>query len=286
MTNRYNCGSEEMLQSPVNIMVAHALEAKPLISLLDLDRLAAETEFTAYGNQSGLRLIVSGIGKEAMRSAVVFLAGEQKNDENMLRAWLNIGICGHRNANIASAFLANKITDQDSARSAYPPQLLQGHNSSAVVTVSEPEREYPQLACYEMEALAFYEEASKHATAELVQVFKIVSDNLDNPIDSIDLKSVPVWIAQHKEQILILVTQLSRLATAYNASQRLPSAFRAIRAKMHFTVSQETQLKRLCQRFAALGREDELDTLTQMKYGTAKQILQVLSTNIDNSTGV
>jgi len=141
---------------PVNIVVANGLEAKALVKMLELERNHASAEFVEYSNPSKLRLLVSGIGKEAVAAAVTYLGEQQVSDDGEIRAWLNIGIAGHRDAPLGSAWLGNKITDQSSGASAYPPQLIEGFEVGSVVTVDEPENSYPLDSAYEMEASAFY----------------------------------------------------------------------------------------------------------------------------------
>ncbi|MBL4580586.1 MAG: hypothetical protein JKY29_02115 [Gammaproteobacteria bacterium] len=273
---------EEMGYSmPVNIVVAHGLEAKALVKVLELERDLASTEFVEYSNSSRLRLLVSGVGKDAVAAAVTYLGEQQSSNDGEVRAWLNIGIAGHRDAPLGSAWLGNKITDQSSGVSAYPPQLIGGLEVGCVVTVDEPENSYPLNAAYEMEASAFYAEATKYSTAELVQVFKVISDNLENPISEIDIKSVPRLIAAQAPQFLMLIEKMSAIAQQYNSSQRLPSFYFESCSKIHLTVNQTLQLKRLCQRYKALGLEEELSSVANLKASDARQLLRQLAERID-----
>ena len=266
---------------PVNIVVAHELEAKALVKMLELERHHASSEFVEYSNSNKLHLLVSGIGKEAITAAVTYLGEQQASDSGEIRAWLNIGIAGHRDASLGNAWLGNKITDQSSGASAYPPQLIEGIEVGSVVTVDEPENSYPLDAAYEMEASAFYAEATKYSTAELVQVFKVISDNLVNPISEIDIRSVPGLIAAQAPQLQILIEGMSAIATQHNSSQRLPSYFSEVCSKIHLTVNQKLQLRRLCQRYKALGMEEELSSAADLRVGDARTLIQQLAERID-----
>ena len=266
---------------PVNIIVAHGLEAKALVKALKLERHQASSEFLEYSNSNRLRLVVSGMGKEAVAAAVTYLAQQQASADGEIRAWLNVGIAGHRDAPLGSAWLGNKITDRSSGASAYPPQLIEGVEVGSVVTVDEPETSYPLAAAYEMEASAFYAEAAKYSTAELVQVFKVISDNLENPISEIDLKLVPDLIATQIPQVLTLIESMSEIVEQYNCSQRLPSYYHEVCSKIRLTVNQKLQLKRLCQRYKALGLEAELAEVAGLKGGDAKQLMRQLAERID-----
>ena len=266
---------------PVNIIVAHGLEAKALVRMLELERHHVSSEFAEYSNSNKLHLLVSGIGKEAITAAVTYLGEQQASDSGEIRAWLNIGIAGHRDASLGNAWLGNKITDQSSGASAYPPQLIEGIEVGSVVTVDEPENSYPLDAAYEMEASAFYAEATKYSTAELVQVFKVISDNLVNPISEIDIRSVPGLIAAQAPQLQILIEGMSAIATQHNSSQRLPSYFSEVCSKIHLTVNQKLQLRRLCQRYKALGMEEELSSAADLRVGDARTLIQQLAERID-----
>ncbi len=265
---------------PVNIVVAHPLEAKALIPMFGLQPTQNTSGYVQYNCANGLQLIVSGVGRSAVSAAVKFLAKQQANEDNQVRGWVNIGIAGHRNAALGSGWLANRITDRAAGTRAYPPQLIDGIAACSVVTVDEPELVYPEDAVYEMEASAFYGEASRHSTAELVQLFKVVSDNLQNPISDLDLKRVPMWIAQQEEQIVSLVQRLSELVNLHNASHAMPTAYHDLCSQLHLTVSQKLQLKRLCQRYKALGREAELGGFVATAVGS-KKLIATLVAQID-----
>ncbi|MDB0051466.1 hypothetical protein N9F57_01100 [Gammaproteobacteria bacterium] len=266
---------------PVNIVVAHELEAKALVKMLELERHHASSEFVEYSNSNKLHLLVSGIGKEAITAGVTYLSEQQASDSLEIRAWLNIGIAGHRDASLGSAWLGNKITDQNSGTNAYPPQLIEGVEVGSVVTVDEPENSYPLNAAYEMEASAFYAEATKYSTAEMVQVFKVISDNLENPISEIDIRSVPGLIAAQAPQLLILIERMSAIANQHNSNHRLPGYFFEICSRIHLTVNQKLQLRRLCQRYKALGLDKELGSVAGLKASDARKLIQQLTERID-----
>ena len=267
--------------TPVNIVVAHALEAKALIPMLHLQPFDTTSRFVQYGNSNNLHLIVSGIGRAAMEAAITDLSQQQANEEGQIRAWLNIGIAGHNQAPLGGAWLGNKITCQVSGDSAYPPQLIAHIDSGAVITVDEPERTYPEDAAYEMEAFSFFEQATKYSTAELVQVFKIISDNLENPIEKLDFKNVPNWIGLQQEQIILLISKMSSLVGEYNDSNRIPEVYRDLCSRMHLTVNQKLQLRRLCLRYKALGLESDLESVISLAGSHSKKVISQLSAQID-----
>lgn len=264
----------------INIVVAHKLEAKALVSMLKLKREHSGGEYPLFSNADGITLIVAGIGRTAVSAACEFLGRQQQKDDGCIKAWLNLGIAGHGTASLGSTWLANKITEQCSGRSAYPPLLVEGVGSCSVITVDTPENDYSIDAVYEMEASAFFEAASKFSTAELVQVIKIISDNKSNPISDIDLANVPIWIAAQKTSILSVLSQLGSLLAEYNNYNRLPRYYSEICSKYHFTVSQKIQLKNLCLRYRAMRREAEL--VVPNTHVTSRQIVQRLIAGLKN----
>ena len=164
----------------LNIVVAHSLEAKPLITLFNLGKVPEHTEFPVYKNDEGISLILSGMGKAAAADATTYLGARLAQESGLISAWLNVGIAGHRSAAIGEGLLMNKITEKTSGESFYPGTLLWGFDSSAVITVDEIEKEYDEDVAYEMEASGFYRAAQALSSSEFVQAFKVISDNRDS----------------------------------------------------------------------------------------------------------
>jgi hypothetical protein len=264
------------VEMPLNIVVAHDLEAKPLVKMFGLQRQTLGG-YKLYQSSEGVSLIVSGMGTDAVKDATFFLGEQQKNDEGRLRAWLNIGIAGHKTAELGSSRLANKITEQASGCSVYPPQLFKGIKSCKVVTVDEPETHYPEEAAYEMEASAFYGAATKFSTGEMVQVLKIISDNSCNPVHALDLSMVPAWISSQEKKIRKLADGLVSFANDHNRSHEIPASYQEICNKYHLTVSQKIQLRSLCQRYKAMGRESDLLAFPMSSSESSKQLILKLT---------
>ena len=267
-------------QQLLNLVVAHKLEAKPLIAMLGMERIHSVSTYPLFQNQQGVSLIIAGMGKLAANDAVACMAKLQDSDSSLKSAWLNIGIAGHQSAAVGSGLLAHKITDGVSGDSFYPPQLLSGLKTSDIITVDEPEFSYPEDAAYEMEAFGFYAAATQLATAELVQVYKIVSDNPSNPATDIDRGQIANWIDAQSDAIHKLVQHLSDLVNEVNRVYGHPQQVAQLCARFSLTVTQRTQLIRLCQRYHALGQGARLQLLADRGASSAKQLINGLAENL------
>lgn len=284
----------------VNIVVAHGLESKPLIQLFDLQKQEAATAYPVYENDTGIALIVSGIGKPAAAKATNYLATLQAQKDTDFCAWLNIGIAGHRTAELGSAFLVHKIIDLATGESYYPSLLVRAvaseterttgrestqksttqFETTSVVTVEKIERDYPEDAVYEMEAFGFYSSATRLVTAELIQVYKVISDNSANPVENIDFARVRQWIAGQGESIARLVNRLADLAREVNNCYALPPEFEILSAETRLTATQQVQLKRLCQRYYALERQTELQSFIACPNRSGRTLIQALESGL------
>ncbi len=270
-----------MKESPVNLVVAHSIEAKPLIQLFELEKLECDA-YPLYGNDSGLVLIVAGMGSERTASAVSYLGDKQKNSRDKVRGWLNIGIAGHQQEALGRGLLAHKISSRTSGESFYPPMLLKEDlPTSAVITVEQPELNYPENAAYEMEAFGFYSAACNHSTSELVQVYKVVSDNPSNSVEGINQTIVSQWFLHNSNDMKHLLERLAELVVETNLYFRLPQEVDEFSSRLHFSSTQKNQLCRLVQRLHALGSEDFLLALSPHSFHDARQLIRALEDQAD-----
>ena len=251
--------------------------------MLGLEKVSSWNTYPLYQNDDGICLIVSGMGKTSAAAATAYLAATQENKSNAVRSWLNVGIAGHQSADLGEGLLARKISESGSGRSYYPSMLFSGFSTSEIITVDQPELEYPENAAYEMEAIGFYETSMRLVTSELVQVFKIVSDNPANHVDNIDLDSIGQWINGQRKKIVELVGQLQEAANNFNGIYSLPEEYFELENKANFSVTQRLQLKRMCQRYLALGREQKLLHIINSSNKVARQIIRELETGLSAS---
>jgi len=246
----------------LNIVVALPAEARPLLDHFKLRDKQHNTAFPLYRNTE-MALIVSGPGKVAAAAATAFLAGMATAPGT--RAWLNIGIAGHAQHGIGTGFVAHRITDSTTGTSWYPPQLLDlSLPTGSVVTVDVPETEYPAAALYEMEASGFFPVACRFSSSELVQCFKIISDNKTRASTAVTAKLCKQLISDRLADIDKLVTALSTMADEYSAWHAPHPDIEQLAARWHFSVTQQHQLARLARRWKVLTADqpiwlDQLD---------------------------
>ncbi len=243
----------------IRIVTALAAEARPIVSRFRLQP-DGDGPFRLYrGDQ--VELVVSGIGSSAAAAAVGYLAGAGAGRAS---AWLNVGIGGHRDATLGTPRLANKIVAAGGARAWYPPAVFEPPcGEGAVQTVDGVESGFAGEAVYEMEAAGFYPAALRFATAEAIQVLKVVSDNRATGTEHLNGAKVEELIERNLPVIDGLVTELREIAEFLDRRSAPPPALAEIDQRWRFTVTQRRQLERLLRRLATLDpdRPVELDEL-------------------------
>ena len=127
-----------------------------------------------------------------------------------------------------------------------------------------------------MEASVFTEIATRFATSELVQLFKIVSDNPENSVESVTEQRISQWLEGQLDVIEQLVSQMLELATEYNRIYSLPTDYFKLAQLVQLTASQQVQLESVCRRFYALGGESLLDQLDGKNFRSGKDLLSQL----------
>jgi adenosylhomocysteine nucleosidase len=138
---------------------------------------AGEGPFSVYRGE-GSWLIVSGLGKAATAAATAYL--HLLSGGEMGRAWLHVGLGGHRARAVGEGVIAHKISDGASGSSWYPQLVVDSPRPTVpVLTVERVEEEYSLPWLYDSEAAGFFPTACRFSVAELVHCFKVVSDNAD-----------------------------------------------------------------------------------------------------------
>jgi len=221
------------------------------------------------------------MGAQAAGLATAELGEYQSRETESVAGWLNFGIAGHKTAAIGSGLVANRITDQQSGRTVYPSMLLGTRASSPVLTVGEPEVNYPEDLAYEMEAFGFWSAASMIAGLDLIQVYKLISDNPANPANEIDLGTISEFVSSHMGQVSQFIVELQALSAEHNDAHQLPTEYGHLSDSFHLSVTQHLQLKRLCQRFRALDMEDLLAEFSNSMPSSGRHLLDAMESRLE-----
>ena len=258
------------------IFTALPCEAKPLVAYFKLKKDNSSHPFALYHNDSTV-LAVSGCGKIAMAAAVAYALAKFKQAAHPVL--VNVGIAGHKTAALGELFATHKITDIENGKHFYPQLIAKLPCSTlAINTVSTPETTYSDDCLYEMEASAFYEIAARFSSGELIQAFKVVSDNQESPIHQIDAPSISAWINAKAEVIANGIKQLELLAQPLETKE---SAYYQIALQnWHFTVTAQLQLKALLQRWDVLAEGAKLD-FSEVELKHSKAVLLWLEQKIN-----
>ncbi len=238
----------------IHIVTALQHEARPLIDFYSL-KSVQNNPYQIYRNEN-IHLIVSGVGKKNSFDAAIYLHDFSGKNRNC--GWLNIGIGGHSKRNIGAGALAHKITDQTTGKNWYPPRILKTNCSSeCILTVEKIETNYYDSVLYDMESSGFYEAASSCSTSELVQCFKIVSDNLSFSSKKVSGALVRSLVEQNLKLIDSIVRELSKLSSNLDVLDAKPKELDQFLERRHFTVTESHQLRRLLSRLGILFPEEK-----------------------------
>jgi len=257
----------------INLVVAHRLEAKPLITLFDLQ--PQEDSHNVYVSDSGVRLIVTGMGCQNVEYSLAQWA-ETKPSARREMAWLNIGIAGHQSLAVGDTLIATKIISSPDNESVFPTPIIGGLRTSTVITVGQPELNYPEDAAYDMEAFAFWRSAAALGLLDLVQSYKIVSDNPESSTDKVTPNLIAELFDSASREIEHLVLQLKGLAEKQQSLVSDTPAFLNARASYRLSVTQEIQLRRLCHRFYALEIGDSLEVILSASHRDSRTLIDSL----------
>lgn len=264
----------------INLVVALPAEARPLIARYRLTDKTTRGGFRIYRN-AGMSLVISGPGKIAAAAATALLASCNSAAEQT--AWLNIGIAGHATHATGQSLLAHRVTDHATGKSWYPPQLFElATTTTSLLTVDTPENRYHHDLAYDMEASGYYAVATRFSSAELVQCFKVVSDNREHSTAAITAESCAQLITQALDEIDPLLDALSALAREHGSWHAMPAGLEQLARQWHFTVSQQHQLTELARRWKVLVPDQPLwlDGLASSKNATG--VLQCIQQHLDS----
>lgn len=256
----------------VRFVVALPAEAKPLVETYRLE--AQEAPF-GFFRRDDIGLVVSGVGKSAAAAATAYL--HARMGESLAQIWFNIGVAGHRDHEIGNGYLAHAITEATTGRRWYPPRITTTSLvSDALTTVDCVETEFATNSLYDMEAAGFYPTALRFSTAELVQCFKIVSDNRETSGERIDASLLERLVSGRLAELQDAVASTQSLAEELHKAARAPRGAPEFEARWHFTTTEGRRLRKLLARWDLLHAEPALSSLDLDGARRAGQVLDRL----------
>lgn len=263
----------------IRLVAALPAEARPLIRHYGLQRQPGQTDFPVY-QRGELALTVAGVGKTSAAAATDYLHRRAGSEPHA--GWLNIGIAGHRSHPVGSGFLVHRIADHAGGRTFYPPFALRTRlRREALVTVDRPAGGYPDSGLVDMEASGFYATASRFASREIVQCFKVVSDNPRTPADTITARGVSELIGGQLAIIDAIVTEIRNLSAQLRERRRTHAELARFARRWHFTVSQQHRLRGLLRRWRALAPHQPVWSGELERLPRAGDVLRVLQHRVD-----
>ena len=202
----------ENTSGPVLIVVALPVEARPLVSSLNL-------KFHSHGEyrNDGFTLIVTGVGRIA--SAISTTKAFSLNDDYV--SVLNFGLCGSRNpkTNIGEMRYVNRIREVCTGRDFFPdPLIAHQWKESAIQCHDQPVQDPnimdfdPFAEIVDMESAGFFQAATLFLPVHSIHCIKVVSDHLDTSRKS--TKDIEELINKRVSEISKYLRQISQSITA------------------------------------------------------------------------
>lgn len=263
----------------INLVVAMPGEARPL---QDWFRLKAQggTSYPVFRNRH-ISLIVSGMGKLNSAAATGYLQALQGTAEKAI--WMNVGVAGHYQFPLGTAFLAHKIVDDASGLTRYPP-LVPAFScaTETLFTLDKPDLEYQRNAAVDMEASGFMAAASRGTTRELAHCFKVVSDNRENTAQAFNPVLAAELLKAALPQLDEVLSQLGELANELEELVVPDEVIARYHDQWRFTVSQQHQLRALLNRWQVLKPDSSLWLVSSTAESRAPEILRKLREHVDN----
>lgn len=227
-------------------------EAKVVIEAFGMRRVESRSRlFPVFESSSGeVVLVVSGVGKINAAAATAVLA--TKDDAGgKACGWINFGIGGCSESRYGQPILASKVIDDAAERSWYPvPCWKKRHDLERlpVTTVDHPVSDHSRVpGVVEMEAAGFYPMALKDTTSELAHVVKVVSDDPDHSLETLRKDQVTPLCEQAWPRIASWSEAFREVVASESVRLADPPGLSDWLARLHFTVTQQHQLRKLLQ---------------------------------------
>lgn len=263
----------------LNFITALPSEARPIVERYKLGPAHRTHGITWYEN-AGVRLAVSGVGKSASAFAVGVLSG--MDNASVQPLWLNVGIAGHRDADIGSIGIAHRIDDLATARVHYPAIVFNAPCPGfRVACFDQPTTSYHDDALCDMESSAFFAAAIRTSGVEFAHIVKIVSDNNAEHLEALNRQTITDLVCGQIDVIAEVAERLMRVAAQVTPDQRLESSGDAFR-RWRFSATQALQLKELERRWALLRPGAAWPPIDIAHLTDARAVLKCLAHLVDS----
>lgn len=202
----------------LNIVVAHRLEASPVIEGLSLKSRAWRGEQSLFLGPM-CRLIISGQGAEACSQGTARLmeiaGSEAQPDTDPFHRtgdyWLNFGIAGSACAAVGSLAHAGSVTDaMNHEHWRLEPFFRHDLPTVNLLTVPSPKTVYEDDEMYDMEAAGMLRTLSRQDVPALhrVAVLKLISDGPQQPVTLLNRKTRSGLMAHSRTMLIACLRQL------------------------------------------------------------------------------
>jgi len=253
-------------------VVALLPEARSIIDKYEMKLVAKGTLHPIYYNEAETDwLVVSGVGQINAASGTASLY--QACPEADSAIWVNIGIAGGSIADIGDLFYINSIRQATTKKTFYPfifPKIK--IKNASLVTYDFPEKNYNQDCLFDMEAWAFYKTIQKKVTREFIAVFKVISDNSTESMNSLTRLEIFSLINNNLEYLENFRKKGQTLSKQEHVRKLDPEIIDQLMTKYHFSFSQKQQLRNLIKRWYVLFPGRCLNSELQ-EHVSAKSIL-------------
>lgn len=251
----------------INVVIALPAEATSLVQHWRLKKSNRPHPFQLF-QCDDIRLVVTGIGKCNSAAATAWLAGINNDQRQRHSIWINIGIAGHGTQAIGTPVTASRVIDTATMQSWYPTLINNPMSKSVVKTVDRPTSQYDSNNTIDMEASGYYQTALRISTTELIQCYKVISDNSEHPLSTITPEHTKSLIG---DNIPVIAAQLEILRSLANNSEVIDtSEFETLfHRQWQFSATQKNQLQRLLHRqLAIFGHCEHAQDVLQSTSGT------------------
>lgn len=264
----------------LHFSIALACEAKGIIHYYGMKPCGGHGRAQFFASE-GARLAITGTG--ALSSAIGTTAlGSRYPDKTA--TWFNLGICGHMNAPIGEAFIANRISS-DSSQDRFYPQLpwKSAIKGIDLLTLSEPSTDYKPDQAFDMEGFGFYKAALAFTSTEFLHCIKVVSDNTAQPATAhFDKEAISRMIEAQIPAVETLCAAIERTRPRGIDSDWSRAYAHRAKDRFAFTATETHQLnQRLTQLDALLDENQKADINSLIENPNKKHFLGQLQTTIN-----